>query len=241
MKKRFLLLIPITAILVLGLFMSPVKAAGINDPEGDIIGVRTWTEDGDPKIDCDWVPADASFIDIEAIQWIESGGGVNYTVTMSFYGIPNATLIEDGDVTSTIFFLVNGSTFPEEMDSETPEAALSITSVAGGTVMGNETTTPETGVMTIAGDSMVWEFNKSLAYNPVALENWDVIAAVMYTYDEGNYTNSALDHYNFDYLEDVLTLVCSLINLQIPGYSVIAVGVVAVITIGVIVKKKYKK
>ncbi len=245
MKKRTFLLVPIAILLLFGLFALPVKGASVTDPEGDLIGVHQWTDgEGNPKIDCDWDPSsivNVSSIDIKSIEWMESGGGVNYTVTMTFFGLPNATLISMGRIAASIFFIVNGSTFPDELDSETPDAALTIISSGGGTVLGNETTIPETGVMTVSGDSIYWEFNKSLAFNPVSLDNWDVLAAVMYQYSVDVNTYTALDHYNFDYLEDVLTLVCSLINLQIPGYSLIAVGVVAVITIGVIIKKKYKK
>ena len=100
--------------------------------------------------------------------------------------------------------------------------------------------------MTVEVQSVSFSVNKSLsAQTPDVLENWDVMAVAAHSYAEivsnVTYTYIALDHYNFDSLEDALTLVCNLINLQIPGYSLIAVGVVAVITIGVIIKKKIKK
>jgi len=240
MKNRYYLLIPITMLLLFGLLVIPAKAASVSDPEGDVIGIQTWTEGGNPKIDCDWTPENTSMLDIESIEWLDAG--LNYTVSMTFYGNVNQTLIEDSDVIIGMFFLINGSSFPDELDSETPEAHITITSEGNGTILGNETSIPITNVMVISGDTLTWNFNKSITdVTPVVLENWDLIAYATYTYTDGNFTNYALDHYNFDYLEDTLTTVCNLLNLQIPGYSLIAVGVVAVTTIGLIIRKKFKK
>ena len=98
--------------------------------------------------------------------------------------------------------------------------------------------------MLVSGHSLIWSFNKIIEpVAPVALENWDLVAFAGYSYtkvvDEITYTQIALDHYNFDYLEDSLTAACAFLN--IPGYSPIIIGVIAVVTIGVIIKKKFKK
>jgi hypothetical protein len=240
MKKNFYLLLPIAFLLILGSFVMPARATTINDPQDDIIGIRTWEENGESKFDCEWVPPDASMIDIQTISWIESGP--NYTITMTFYGTPSDGLLQDGTVMVNLFFLINGSTFADDINTETPEAHLTISAADDGTVIGNETTI-QTGIMSLSAHSLIWSFPLTIApVTPVALDNWDLMAFSMNGYDETieniTYNYAALDHYNFDYLEDTLTAICTLLN--IPGYSLIAVGVVAVITIGVIIKKKYK-
>ena len=241
MKKRFFLLFPIVILMILGSFIVPAKAATINDPQDDIIGIRTWTEDEEDKFDCDWVPDDASMIDIQTISWVDAGP--NYTVTMTFFGTPDDGLLQDGTVNVNLFFLINGSTFSEDIQSETPEAHLTLSAANDGTVVGNATTV-QMGVMMISGHSLIWSFPKTLApVTPTAVDTWDLMAFTLNGYSETvgdiEYTYAALDHYNFDYLEEALTAICAL--LDIPGYSLIAIGVVAVITIGVIIKKKFKK
>ena len=241
MKKRFYLLFPVVVLLILGSFIVPTKAATINDPQDDIIGLRNWTEDGEAKFDCDWVPDDASMIDIQTISWIESGP--NYTITMTFYGTPVDGLLQDGTVSVMLFFLINGSTFTEDIQTLIPEAHLTISAENGGTVIGNSTTV-QTGVMTLSSHSLIWSFPITLApFTPAAVDSWDLIAFTLNGYDETigdiTYSYAALDHYNFDYYEETMTIICILVD--IPGYSIITVGVVAVITIGVIIKKKYKK
>ena len=244
MKKRLYLLIPIVALLALGLFMIPAKAATINDGQNDVIGIKSWEEGEELNLDCDWVPTDASMIDIQAITWVDAGP--NYTITMTFYGNPNATLIADGDVSVSIMFLINGSTYPDDLETETPEAHLTLSSISGGVVIGNSTSIPIYDVMMVSGNSLIWSFVKTIEpVTPVALDSWDLLALVYYSYtevvDEITYSYIAIDHYNFGYIAENLQAVCALLNLDIPGYSLIAVGIVAVITIGVIIKKKYKK
>jgi hypothetical protein len=159
---------------------------------------------------------------------------------MTFYGTPNDALLQDGNVSVLIYFLVDGSTFPEEGDALIPAANLTISSAAGGTAIG---TTTETGVMSISSHSLIWSFPTTVAPGtPLATNEWDIIALSLNGYDETvgdiTYTYAALDHINFDYYADAMTLVCTLLN--IPGYSLIIVGIVAVVTVGVIIKKKIK-
>ncbi len=242
MKKRFYLLIPIIFLIGLGLVMIPAKAATINDAQNDVIGMQTWVEDDKLKLDCNWVPDDSSMIDIQTISWVDAGS--NYTVTMTFYGTPNATAIEEAEVSVMIMFLINGSTYPDDLETESPESHLTISSAAGGTVIGNQTSVPYVGVMQVSGNSLIWSFNKSIEpVAPIALENWDLVAFAGFSYntevDGVTYTNLALDHYNFDYMEESLTAACLLLN--IPGYSPLIIGVIAVVTIGVIIKTNQKK
>ncbi|MBN2154509.1 MAG: hypothetical protein JW776_00510 [Candidatus Lokiarchaeota archaeon] len=239
MKKHTYILLTVVLLSLLGSFMTPAYAQSVSDPEGDVIGVDQWTEGGNPRINCDWVWENSSMIDIATIAWLEVG--TNYTVTMSFYGQPNATLIENSTIVAGILFLINGSVFPEELEDDSPEAHFTISTEANGTVMGNSTSV-QINTMVVSGNDLSWTFNKSLApVTPVVLDNWDVVAFSLFQQAEGNHTYAALDHYNFDYMEDLLKLACSLINLQIPGYSLIVVGVIAVITVGILIKKKYDK
>ena len=129
MKKRLYLLIPIIVLLAIGLVMVPAKAATINDAQDDVIGMQTWVEDDKLKVDCNWAPTDASMIDIQTISWVDAGP--NYTVTMTFYGNPNSTLIEEAEVSVMIMFLINGTTYPDDLETDTPEAHLTINSAAG--------------------------------------------------------------------------------------------------------------
>ena len=84
MKKRFLLLIPITLMLIFGLAMIPANAQGVTDAENDLQGYHGYTEGGNPVFDCDWVPEINTTIDIKAIDWEDVDG--NYTITMEFWG-----------------------------------------------------------------------------------------------------------------------------------------------------------
>lgn len=246
MKKRYFLLVPLAFLLVIGSLMVPVKAASVNDPEGDLVGMSQWSEEGNPRFDCKWMPTEfnASIMDIESIEWVENG--LNYSITIDFYGnvSDDSGYFTNDSIEVYIFFLVNGSVFPDEMDvdvtgGEVPDANLFISSTAGGSALGG---IPAINVMEIIDDTINWNFPQSiLNVTPVALDSWDLTAISLYVYEDGNYTNIALDHYNFDYVAEMLLAFCNLVNLDIPGYSIIAIGVVAVITIGVIIKKKHKK
>jgi hypothetical protein len=242
MKKRFLLLIPIIAFLTMGLFMIPVKAETVNDAQDDVFGMRTWTEDGNPKVDCSWLPTNYSMIDIQAITWVDAGS--NFTVSMTFYGEPNATLLEQANVSIVIMFLINGTTYPEDLATDSPDYNLLVTSEYNGTVVGDAL--PVNNIMNLSGNSLIWSFPKTVtSLTPVTLDLWDLLAVANYGYTENIsdviYTYSVFDHYNYTYLEDTYSLLCGILELEIPGYSLIAVGVVSVITISVIFKKKYKK
>ncbi len=241
MKKVNFLLIPVVLLVIFGSMIIPVKAETINDPQNDIIGIRTWTEGEEDKFDCDWVPDDASMIDIQTISWIESGP--NYTITMTFYGTPDDGLLQDGTVNVNLFFLINGSTFSDDIQTENPEAHFTISAANGGTVIGNSTTV-QYGVMMLSAHSLIWSFPITLApVTPAALNTWDLMAFSMNGYSETvgdiEYSYVALDQYNFDYLEDALTAICAFLN--IPGYSLLVVGIISIITVGIIIKKNHKK
>jgi hypothetical protein len=222
-----------------------VNAAIINDPQNDVIGLATWTEDGDPKFDCDWLPTVTSSIDIESIEWTESGD--NFTVNISFYGILNETLVNMSTIVVYIFILINGSTFPEDLETETPTAHFSLSSLANGTVTSSNNTVVSEA-MEYGEKSLNWTFSKHIdPAIPVALENWDVAAYAswswsFYSEDTGITTQYLLlDHYNFEYITQTILSICTLLDLKIPGYSLIVVGAVSILTIGVIIKKKIKK
>ena len=117
MKKRYLLLLPIF-LLIAGSFVTTTKAQTVNDPQGDIIGIHTWTEGSEQEIDCDWMPAVTDFFDISSIEWAEAGD--NYTVTMSFYGETDIGYIDNGTVTAALFFLINGTSYPDDLEEQFP-------------------------------------------------------------------------------------------------------------------------
>ena len=245
MKNRIYLLIPVVFILMLGSFIPSFQAAGINelDPENDIIGVKYWEGEDSINVDCEWLPENTSMIDIKNITWVD-GGGFHYIVNMSFYGDINATLITNEDVEISMFFLINGTDFPEEFESETPDYNFLLSSTFGGSVIGN--VAAEVAQMSFSTQAVSFTVNKSLSSEtPVALADWKIAAVVQYMYEENIsnviYEYTAIDHYNFEYVEDTLGTLCGIFELQIPGYSIIAVGVVAVFTIGFIIKKKFKK
>ncbi len=243
MKKRFYILIPVIVLLVLGSTMLPVRAASISDPQNDVIGLASWTEDGEPKVNCNFLPVGSSMIDIEKIEWEESG--LNYTVNITFYGTPNATKLETSEVAVYIFLLINGSTFPHDLETETPQAHYSINSLSNGTVFSsNNSVVSQT--MTVGAHSLFWTFPKDIEPTvPSALENWDLVAYAGWGFSNFDnltgmtYQYTVLDHYNYDYLEDTLLAICAF--LKIPGYSLIVIGGVAIITIGVVIKKKFKR
>ena len=245
MKKRLYLLIPVIVLLALGSLMLPARASSISDPQNDLIGLASWTEDGEAKFDCDWAPAAGSMIDIEKIEWLDAG--LNYTVNVTFYGTPNATKLETSETVVYIFFLINGTAFPDDLETETPVAHLTISSLANGTIISSNNSMVFQA-MTVGAHSLFWTFPKDIDPTiPVALENWDLVAYAgwgysVYDSDTGiTFQYTVLDHYNYDYLEETLLAICALLDLNIPGYSLIVVGVVATITIGVIIKKKFKK
>ena len=102
--------------------------------------------------------------------------------------------------------------------------------------------------MNVSGNSLIWTFAKDLEpITPDLLENWDVVAGVGWEYSVYEnttgftYDYQLIDHYNLDFLADSLTELCELIHLKIPGYSPIIVGVISIITIGIVIKKKFKK
>ena len=242
MKKRLYLLIPVVVLLASGLFIIPVKAESVNDPENDVFGSRSWTEVGTPKIDCTWLPVDYSMIDIENITWID--GGTYYNVTMTFYGTPNATLIEEDSVNVLIWFLIDGTSYPDDYETTMPEGNLTISSAINGTVWGD--LLPVNNTMLVSGNSLIWSFDKAItSLTPVSLDQWDLLALANYGYTANIsniiYTYSVFDHYNYDFLEVTYGLLCGILELDIPGYSLIAIGAVSIITIGVIIKKKHKK
>jgi len=245
MKKRLFLFIPLMVLLTLSSIIIPVKAAIVNDPQNDVIGLATWTEDGDPKFDCDWLPSFSSSIDIESIEWIESGD--NYTIQISFFGTLNETLVNTSVIEVFIFILINGTTFPEDIETETPTAHFTLSSLANGTVTSSNNTVVS-DAMVIGEQNLNWTFSKDIdPATPVGLENWDVVAYASWSWSQYNEDTGIttqfliLDHYNFDYITSIITELCLLLDLKIPGYSLITIGVVSVITIGVIIKKKIKK
>jgi len=239
MKKRVFLLFPLVVLLFFGSSIIPVRAASVNDPQDDLIGIHTWEEDEEQDVDCDYIPTEYYYVDIKSIEWLEVGD--NYTVTITFWGTPDQAKIESGDVAVLLMFLINGSAFPEDLESESPDAHFYLAGSSGSVQANN---TYEYDVMTYVGDGIVWNFNKSIApVAPVALESWDVIAMASYSYEQtvGTVEHSyiMLDHYNFLYMETALKAICAI--LDIPGYSLIIVGVVAVVTIGFIIKRQLKK
>ena len=158
MKKRLYLLIPVVVLLASGLFIIPVKAETRNDDENDVFGLRSWTEDGNPKIDCTWLPVNYSMIDIENVTWLDAG--TNYTVTMTFYGTPNATLVEEESVNVFIWFLIDGTSYPDDYETTMPEGNLTISSAINGTVWGD--LLPVNNTMLVSGNSLIWSFDKTI-------------------------------------------------------------------------------
>ncbi len=247
MKKRFFLLIPLTILLVFGLFMVPAKGQGlINDAQNDVFGVHTYL-DGGPQIDCSWTHELNTSLDIKSIFWHEFNDGVDkYNVSMEFYGTLNETYITNETVVVNIFFLVNGTDFPSDLEfdfanGELPDYHLIVSSL--GTGIANGTGIPETGVMTFSGNNITWTFNQTVvATAPLeVLENWNVTAMVVYASDNGTDTYLALDHIGLDYMMDNMLALCGILEIDIPGYPLIAVGVISVITVGMIIRKKMKK
>ena len=247
MKKRLFLLIPITLLLVFGLFMVPAKAQDfINDAEDDVLGYHTYVDAG-PKIDCSWTHSLNTSLDIKSIYWHEFNDGADkFNISMEFYGVLNETYITNGTVIVSIFFLVNGTAYPTDLEfdfanNELPDYHLIVSSL--GTGIANGTGIPEIGVMAISGNNITWTFAQTVvATTPLeTLENWDVIAMTMYSLEEVNDTYVALDHYGLDHMVDNLLALCGIIEIDIPGYSLIAVGVISVITVGIIIRKKMKK
>jgi hypothetical protein len=245
LKKKYYLLVPLTLLLVAGSLMVPVRASSVTDPQNDLVGMSQWSEEGNPRFDCNWLPTEfnISSMDIKSINWVETGG-VNYSITMEFYGNVNVTYIANESIQAHIFFLVNGSVFPDDLQAdptagELPMANLIISSQYGGSAVSG---IPAPNVMEIVENNITWNFPQAiLNVTAVALDSWDLIALSIYQYNDANYTNIALDHYNYDYLADTLLAFCNLVNLNIPGYSLIAVATVSIATIAVIIKNNRKK
>lgn len=247
MKKRLYFLIPITILLVFGIFIVPAKAQDfINDAQNDVIGYHTYIDDG-PKIDCTWTHDLNTSLDIKSIYWYEFNDGVDkYNVSMEFYGVLNETYIIDENVTVNIFFLVNGTEYAQDlefdyMNDELPYYHLMLSSLATG--IANGTGIPEIGVMSISGNNITWTFAQTVvATAPLeTLNNWNTVAMVVYSSDNGSDTWIAIDHYGLDYMMDTLLALCGIIEIDIPGYSLIAVGAISVVTVGFIIRKKMKK
>jgi len=128
-----------------------------------------------------------------------------------------------------------------DLEEQFPDAHFQLTTSGQGTVTGNSTSY-QYDTLTVNTNDFTWSFWKNLTdVTPVALANWDVVGFTSYDESNANHTYAALDHYNFDYMEEILTLVCALLNLEIPGYPLIAVGIIAIITVSVIIRKKFKK
>ena len=92
----------------------PCESTNVTDPQNDVIGLKSWTEDGEPKFDCTWLPVApaVAMIDIEKIEWLNAS--VDYTVNMTFYGTPNATYLESSDIVVYMYFLIDGTPFPDD-------------------------------------------------------------------------------------------------------------------------------
>ena len=186
MKKRYYLLVPLALLLVLGSLMVPVKASSVTDPENDIVGMSQWSEAGNPRFDCDWTPTEfnTSSMDIKSIAWVETGG-VNYSVTMEFYGNVNDTYIANETIKVNIFFLVNGSLFSDDLEvdataGELPEANLIIGSQLGGSAVSG---LPALNVMEIVDTNITWNFPQAiLNVTAVALDSWDLVAIAFYEF-----------------------------------------------------------
>ena len=138
MKKRLFLLIPITVLLVFGLFMVPAKAQGfINDEQDDVVAYHTYL-DGGPQIDCSWTHDLNTSLDIKSIYWHEFNDGADkFNVSMEFYGILNETYITNETVGVSIFFLVNGTQYPSDLkfdfaNNELPDYHLVVSSLGTG-------------------------------------------------------------------------------------------------------------
>ena len=249
MKKRLFLLIPITVLLVFGLFMVPVKAQGsINDAENDLFAYHSYTEEGNPKIDCAWEHDLNTTLDIKSIYWEEVFDGVDkYNISMEFYGVLNETYITNGTVIVSIFFLVNGADYPSDLEfdlaaSEVPHSDLNVASVLTGIANGTGGI-PELGVMSISGNNITWTFAQTVLAAPPseALADWSVIAMTVYFKEDVVHTYFAMDHYGLDHMIEGMTGLCGILELDIPGYSTVVIGVISVITVGAIIRKKYKK
>ena len=247
MKKRLFLLIPITFLLVFGLFMMPAKAQDfIHDAENDVISFHQYF-DGGPQINCTWTHDLNTSLDIKSIYWHEFNDGADkFNVSMEFYGLVNETYITDGNVSVTIFFLVNGTQYPRDLvfdfaNDELPDYHLIVSSL--GTGIANGTGIPEIGVMAISGNNITWTFAQTVVTTtPLdTLENWSVVAMAVYSADMVNDTYLALDQYGLDTMADGLLALCGILELDIPGYPLIAVGIISVITVGIVIRKKMKK
>ena len=215
--------------------MIPVNAESINDPENDLFGMQAWEEDGEINVNCDWTPSGFSFIDIKTIEWLDAG--LNYTVRIEFYGPPNQTTIENMDAQVEVMFLVNGSDFPDDIDTNSPDAHIKC--LSSGYVMGDLTI--EYDVMNFSGNSIIWNFNKSVVdITPQTIDIWDVVAHAGYSYTEDasgiEYSYMVIDHYGLEGIVEAYQALCTL--LDIPGYSILAVGIFAIGAIVLIIRKK---
>ena len=97
--------------------------------------------------------------------------------------------------------------------------------------------------MSISGNNITWTFNQTVVTTtPLeASENWGVVAMAVYTADNGTDTYLALDQYGLDTMVENMLLLCGIFEIDIPGYSLIAVGGISVITVGIVIRKKMKK
>jgi hypothetical protein len=227
-KRRTILgIVSCVAIMVLAWsgLMARGSATTVNDPQNDVGGGKIVADIGSEhyNVTCGNPPA-APSLDIKAITWFNNT--VNYTIVIEFWNPIDIVKLTDGDIWGGIEFSVNGSAIEDNQLVAAFTGAVATWTVYERITYGNVA-----NCAINASTTITWTFAKTFLDIIPGVQNinqWVVRAYVMYVSIETS--DVAWDEYNYSTYPETHGITCVTGGPSIPGYDLMLVGLVMVVS-----------